>query len=52
MPSTSCKLLDALGVGLDERTWEFTELGKGGVKNIKAVELFERRRRDEKSKHE
>ena len=46
MPSTSERLLDALGVGAEERTWEFTEVGRGVVKNVKGVALFEGKRRD------
>jgi len=41
IPSTSNKLLDALGIRPGERTWEFTELGRGAVENVKGVALFE-----------
>lgn len=44
IPSTSNKLLDALGVRPGERTWEFTELGRGAVENVKGVALFEGKR--------
>ena len=41
MPSTAGRLLDALGVQLDERTWEFTRLGRGAVGDVKGIALFE-----------
>jgi hypothetical protein len=40
-------LLNALGVGSAERTWKFTEMGRGAVRNIKGITLFEGKRRNE-----
>jgi methionyl-tRNA synthetase len=45
IPSTSNKLLDALGVMPGERTWEFTKLGRGKVENVRGVALFEGKRK-------
>ena len=41
IPSTSNKLLDALGVMPGERMWEFTRLERGKVENVRGVALFE-----------
>jgi methionyl-tRNA synthetase len=43
IPSTSSRLLDALGVRSDERTWDFTEVGRGAVGDVTSVVLFERK---------
>jgi methionyl-tRNA synthetase len=44
MPGTTSRLLDALGVKPEERTWEFTKLGRGSTENVKGVALFEGKR--------
>jgi len=41
IPSTAGRLLDALGVRSDERTWEFTRVGRGVVADVKGIALFE-----------
>ena len=41
IPDTSTRLLDALGVDKDQRSWGYAEFGKGSVRDVKAVRLFE-----------
>lgn len=41
IPDTSARLLHALGVGEHERSWEYAEIGKGTIRDVKAVRLFE-----------
>jgi methionyl-tRNA synthetase len=48
LPSTSTRLLDALGVTQEERVWDFTELRRGAVKDVQGVSLFEGKRREER----
>lgn len=43
VPGTAGRLLDALGVGQDGRTWEFTEVGFGGTADdITPTTLFQK----------
>lgn len=43
MPSTANRLLDALGIGIEQRTWVFTQMGKGRVGDVAGITLFEPR---------
>ncbi|KZP19418.1 hypothetical protein FIBSPDRAFT_1045598 [Athelia psychrophila] len=47
IPGTAGKLLDGLGVGPEERTWEWAAVGKGGdtTREVKGVPLFEGKRK-------
>lgn len=43
VPGTAGRLLDALGVGNDQRTWEFTQVGFGGLANdVTPTTLFQK----------
>lgn len=52
LPSTARRLLDALGVRSDERSWEFTDIGRGTTGDVHSVALFDGKKIEGGSKGE
>lgn len=46
MPGTAQRLLDALGVAMEERFWQMSGLGSGNVGDVEGVTLFERKKEE------